>query len=218
MTTVTTRGIALGKALGYSPVPRSGVILALVGPAIAGPLEKDVQNAMTGKRRRLRAVRTVRDIDWERWLAHDPATLVFIIRNGHVLLIRKKRGLGAGKVNAPGGRLEPGESVLQAAIREVQEEVGLTPVGLRWSGENRFQFVDGYSIHVHVFTALDCVGEPRETDEATPFWVKVESIPFEEMWEDDRLWFPLLLSRTRFSGRYIFDGDRMLDYELQLLA
>jgi hypothetical protein len=36
------------------------------------------------------------------------------------------------------------------------------------------------------------------------------------MWEDDRLWVPLVLSSTRFHARYIFDGDRMLDYELAL--
>jgi len=34
------------------------------------------------------------------------------------------------------------------------------------------------------------------------------------MWEDDRLWIPMMLRGERFLGRWIFDGDRMLDYEL----
>lgn len=59
------------------------------------------------------------DIDWITWVPQERATLLFVIRNGQVLCIRKKRGLGAGKINGPGGRIDPGESAEQAAIREV---------------------------------------------------------------------------------------------------
>ncbi len=156
----------------------------------------------------------VRDIDWRTWQAKDLATLVFVVKDSSILLIRKKRGLGAGKINAPGGRLEPGETPLEAAIREAQEEVGITPLDLRYAGVNLFQFVDGYSIHVHVFRARDFEGELRETDEASPLWTPIDRIPYEEMWEDDRLWIPLVLECVRFQGRYIFDGERMLDHEL----
>jgi 8-oxo-dGTP diphosphatase len=161
--------------------------------------------------------RRVADIDWASWRAVDPATLVFVVRNGQILLIRKKRGLGAGKINAPGGRREPGESFEACAARELEEELGVTPIALDRLGEHRFQFVDGYSIYVHVFRAADVVGTPVETDEATPFWVDVDEIPFEEMWEDDRIWVPLLLQGKRFSGRWIFDGDRMVDYRIEVL-
>jgi 8-oxo-dGTP diphosphatase len=156
----------------------------------------------------------VRDIDWQTWRARDPATLVFVVKGASVLLIRKKRGLGAGKINAPGGRLEPGETPLEAAIRETREEVCITPLDLSYAGVNLFQFVDGYSIHVHVFKARDFEGEPKETDEASPLWSPVDAIPYEEMWEDDRLWVPLVLEGIPFSGRYVFDGDRMLDHVL----
>jgi 8-oxo-dGTP diphosphatase len=173
--------------------------------------------AMIEDARQTRLLTTVREIDWKSWRARDPATLTFIIRNGAILLIRKKRGLGAGKINGPGGRFEPGETPQQCAIREVQEELKVTPLGLRLCGENRFQFIDGYSIHVHVFSAADCQGEPKETEEATPLWVPVDEIPYDEMWEDDRLWLPHTLQGTYFSGRYLFDGDVMLDHELELL-
>jgi 8-oxo-dGTP diphosphatase len=156
------------------------------------------------------------DIDWTTWVARDPATLVFVIREERVLLIRKKRGLGAGKINAPGGRFEPGESAGACAIREMREELSVTPLALEYAGENLFQFVDGYSIHVHVFRAADCEGEPTETDEATPLWTPIDRIPFDEMWADDRLWVPLVLARRAFRGRYIFDGDVMLDFEIEL--
>ena len=159
-------------------------------------------------------MKTLRDIDWDTWEAKDPATLVFVVKDGRILLIRKKRGLGAGKINAPGGRLEPGETPLEAAVREVQEELCITPLELTYSGENLFQFVDGYSIHVHVFKAGDYQGEPTETDEASPIWSNLDAIPYEEMWEDDKLWVPLVLDGTRFYGRYLFDDDIMLDYAL----
>jgi 8-oxo-dGTP diphosphatase len=161
--------------------------------------------------------RNLRDIDWERWRARDPATLVFVVDGDRLLLIRKKRGLGAGKINGPGGRLEPGESPRDCAVREVQEELRVTPLGLRWSGENRFQFVDGYSIHVHVYLASGCAGEPVETEEAAPLWVDLAAIPWTEMWADDRLWLPEVLAGRCVSGRFLFDGDAMLDGEVELL-
>jgi 8-oxo-dGTP diphosphatase len=161
-------------------------------------------------------VERLSDIDWKQWRAKDPATLVFAVRDDSVLLIRKKRGLGAGKINAPGGRIEPGETALEGAVREVQEEVCITPLDLRWCGENRFQFVDGYSIHVHVFRADDFEGTPTETNEATPLWYPLEAIPYHEMWEDDHLWVPLVFEGTPFVGRYLFDDDVMLDHELEI--
>jgi len=161
--------------------------------------------------------RKVAEIDWPRWRARERATLVFVVRGGEVLLMRKKRGLGAGKINGPGGRLEPGESLHDCAVREVQEELCVTPVGLEPAGENAFQFVDGYSIHVFVFRAAGLEGTPAETDEGAPLWSSLDAVPYDEMWEDDRLWLPHVFSGRRFVGRYVFDGDAMLDADLQLI-
>ena len=66
------------------------------------------------------------DINWDTWQAKDPATLVFVVRDGKILLINKKTGLGKGKVNGPGGKVEKGESPEDCAIRECQEELGIT--------------------------------------------------------------------------------------------
>ena len=59
----------------------------------------------------------------ENWTAEDIATLLFVLEDDKVLLIRKKRGLGAGKINGPGGKLEPGETPRQCVMREVREEL-----------------------------------------------------------------------------------------------
>jgi 8-oxo-dGTP diphosphatase len=160
------------------------------------------------------AVRELSDIDWATYSPRDRATLLFVLRAGEVLLIRKKRGLGAGKVNAPGGRIESGESALDAAIREAWEEVGVRAIGAEEVGWLAYQFIDGYSLSIRVFRAADCEGDPRETAEAIPMWVPVDRIPFESMWADDSLWLPMMLRGSRFWGRFIFDGDRMLAHDV----
>jgi 8-oxo-dGTP diphosphatase len=154
----------------------------------------------------------VKDIDWSTWTPGEKATLLFVLRDGRILLIDKKTGLGAGKVNGPGGRIEPGETAREGAIREVQEELCVTPTGVQEAGELYFQFVDGYALHGVVFTATGFDGQLCETYEAAPRWTPLESIPYERMWADDALWLPLLLKGQRFRGYFIFDGDLMLDF------
>lgn len=155
------------------------------------------------------------EIDWASWAPRDTATLLFLLTDTHVLLIRKKRGLGAGKINGPGGRLEPGETPEQAAVREVEEEVGLRPRDPAWRCLLEFQFLDGYALRCHVFTATAWAGEPRETAEALPIWSPRDEIPYAEMWADDALWLPAMLAGAPVSGRFVFDGDRLLWSELR---
>lgn len=164
--------------------------------------------------------RTIEAIDWSTWEATDVATLTFVRRtdddNDEVLLIHKKRGLGRGLYNAPGGRVEGDETILECAVRETREEVHVTPRELEESGELRFQFADGHTLHVHVYVARHHEGEPRETEEAIPEWTPVDAIPYDEMWEDDKHWIPHMLEGRRFDGRFVFDGDEMVDMELRV--
>lgn len=156
------------------------------------------------------------EIDWTGWQPKERATLMFVLRDGQILLIHKKRGLGAGKINGPGGRLEPGETPLAAAIRETQEELCVTPTGIQAMGELLFQFVDGFSIHGYVFTATGYTGEPQETNEAIPVWFPTDALPYHRMWADDRVWMPLLLQGRQFNARFLFDGDLMLGCDVSL--
>jgi 8-oxo-dGTP diphosphatase len=149
-------------------------------------------------------------MDWENWTPREYANLCFIQKDGRVLLIEKKRGLGAGKVNGPGGKLEPGETAMEAAIRETREEVGVTPLHLEERGTLRFQFADGYSLHCVVFIARDFEGELIETPEAVPFWVSDDAVPYARMWEDDQYWLPQVLAGSGFEGWFEFDGDQMV--------
>jgi mutator protein MutT len=149
-------------------------------------------------------------MDWTLWKPTELANLCFIIKEGRVLLILKKRGLGAGKINAPGGKLEPGETAMQAAVRETREEVGVTPLHLEERGYLRFQFTDGYALGCWVFVARDLEGEPVSTEEADPMWVALDAVPYERMWADDREWLPAVLEGGSFTGSFVFDGEKML--------
>ncbi len=139
-----------------------------------------------------------------------------MIHDNKVLLIHKKRGLGAGKINGPGGRIEPGETPMEGAIREVEEELCITPQDVSFCGKLSFQFVDGLSLHCTVFRAEDFKGTPQETDEAIPLWVSLENIPYDKMWQDDQYWMPLMFERKLFEGQFLFDDDTMLDKSITL--
>jgi len=139
---------------------------------------------------------------------------MFIVQDGRILLIEKKRGHGAGKINGPGGKIDPGETPLQSAIRETQEELLITPQEPVKLGELHFHMTDVPHIICHVFRADGFTGTPTETDEAVPVWYDFADIPYDRMWEDDRYWLPLLLEEKAFEGRFSFEGDTMLWREI----
>lgn len=54
-----------------------------------------------------------------------PAVGVVCLRGDEVLLIRRGRPPRIGEWSLPGGRIEPGERAVDAALRELQEETGI---------------------------------------------------------------------------------------------
>ena len=136
---------------------------------------------------------------------------MFVIRDGKVLLIRKKRGLGAGKINGPGGRLEKNETPEECAIRETNEELLINPLNIRAAGELFFHAEDMPCIHGHVFVATNFDGTPTETDEAIPIWFALADIPYNEMWEDDKYWLREVLEGGSVRGYFTFVDEHLLD-------
>lgn len=159
--------------------------------------------------------------NWIDWQPTVRATLMFIVDEAaqQVLLIRKKRGLGAGKINGPGGKIDPGETALACAVRETEEELGVTALDPVKHGELWFQFVDGLALHVDVFRATRWQGEAIETPEAIPRWTPLNALPFDEMWADDRYWLAeVLVGQRHFIGKFVFDADTMLTNEVEWVA
>lgn len=151
-----------------------------------------------------------RAVDWENWPAEMPATLLFVVQEDNVLLIEKQRGIGAGKVNGPGGKIDPGESSYDCAVREVQEELHIEVTDAVKMGELFFDMSTMPNIYCHVYVGTQFKGTPTETDEAIPRWTKISEIPYDQMWEDDKYWLPQMLAGQKFIGKFIFDDEKIL--------
>lgn len=141
----------------------------------------------------------------------EKAVLLFLRDGGQILLIHKKRGLGTGKINAPGGRVEAGEDWPQAVRRETREETGLEVETIVPIASLFFQFVDGYALDVRVFEGNGWSGTLTACDEADPFWTSERTIPWERMWADDPIWYSRCLEGRFTEGRFLFDKDRMVE-------
>ena len=150
-------------------------------------------------------------------------TLLFLVRPAErqVLLAMKKRGFGAGKWNGVGGKVEPGESVEAAAVREAHEEIGVTVrLGdLAARGVVSFSFDGSPDIaqDVRVFLAERWEGGPAESEEMRPVWYAYDALPYGEMWVSDRLWLPQVLSGESIIGRVHFSssGEEILEQEVR---
>ena len=158
------------------------------------------------------------DIDWDMWEPTERCVLTYVIDGDNILLILKKRGMGDGYYNGPGGHIELEETKTEAAIRETKEETGLDVADLVDMGTLYFQFRDGTRMIGYVFTTHTYSGTLiDECDETKPFWAKISELDYSNMWEDDRLWFPLLLEGKRFNGYFIFDDRKLVDSRIEEL-
>ena len=119
----------------------------------------------------------------------------------------KKKGFGQGLWNGFGGKVEKGETIEHAAVREVQEEAGITPLGLKKRGKIDFYQFNGEVFEVHFFTATSFSGTPKEWEKLIPKWFDETEIPYDKMFPDDKIWLPMLLGGQKFSGEVWFDKD-----------
>jgi mutator protein MutT len=136
-------------------------------------------------------------------------TLLFLRKDRHILLAMKKRRFGAGKWNGVGGKIEPKETIEQAAIRECEEEIGVTPQNLHRVGEFHFVDLPDVEHYCYIFETYDWKGEPVETEEMRPKWFRNEDIPYDTMWPDDIYWIPKMLDGIPFIGKVIVEADKV---------
>lgn len=147
-------------------------------------------------------------------------TLLFLRRDDELLLAMKKRGFGAGKWNGVGGKIEAGETIEDALVRECQEEINVTP--LNWQAVAELDFVqdattdDPWHMYVYAYLCDKWRGEPSESEEMRPEWYSIDDIPYSEMWDDDSYWLPKVLGGTAVTGEFVFDeNDRMIRHDVR---
>lgn len=144
-------------------------------------------------------------------------TLCFVVQDSKVLLGMKKRGFGAGRWNGFGGKVQEGENIMDAAIRETKEEAGIDVQDLEEAGILEFTFEGSEDIlEVHVFKTSEFTGEPTEGEEMKPQWFEIQDIPYVDMWPDDILWLPKVLAGKRIRGKFAFGpGDTIIEQHLE---
>lgn len=136
-------------------------------------------------------------------------TLVLLLKDDSICLAIKKRGFGINKWNGFGGKVEEGETIEQAAVREVNEE-SLSTVqenNLDKIAITNFFFEDGKHLEVHTYVCRSWDGEPQETEEMRPEWFAFEDIPYGAMWTPDKVWIPRVLAGEKLFGEVYFNSD-----------
>lgn len=156
-------------------------------------------------------------------------TICFLVRRqspgdrpAEILLAKKKTGFGKGKVVGIGGNLEQGETVQQACVREIEEEIGvqIEEEDLERVARLTFYFPakPEWDRVVYVFFTDKWQGTPQSSREVDPFWVQVDQLPATEMWADSELWLPEIIAGRRIIGRFTFkpDNETLAEYEIKV--
>jgi 8-oxo-dGTP diphosphatase len=139
------------------------------------------------------------------------ATICHLIRDRKFLLKKANRGISIGKWNAPGGKFEDDETPEQCARREVLEETGLRVSDLFYHGVLSFVMRGGRRVYMraHLFSTRKMEGRARSGEEGPVRWFPVDRPPYDEMWEDDQYWLPLMLRGEKFNATFRYDkGNR----------
>lgn len=107
-----------------------------------------------------------------------PRTLVFLLHGNEILLVKiaADRGAWAGLYNGVGGHIEAGENPHTAAIRETQEETGITPRDIRLCGVISVHTNSSPGIGIHVFVGEVENEELHTSNEGEPEWIPLEKL------------------------------------------
>jgi 8-oxo-dGTP diphosphatase len=137
----------------------------------------------------------------------------------YLLLLKAKDRFGGGFWNSPGGKIEPNESAVDAAKREVLEETGIAIRSLERVGSLSFYFGHGKSRPdwtAEVFISSDFHGTRKASAEGELRWFKSSEFPYDSMWEDDRYWIPLMIRGEKFHGAFEFteDSKKLVTYKI----
>ncbi len=151
------------------------------------------------------------------------ASLVLLIKENQILLAMKKRGFGKGRYNGVGGKPKENESVLDSAIREAEEEIGIKIENPEKFAIMDFHFPEelkekDWDQQVRLYIAKNWEGEPIETEEMKPKWFEIKDIPYNQMWEDDKFWLPLILECKKLKCKFFFDNnDKIINKEIKIV-
>lgn len=102
-------------------------------------------------------------------------TVLCLLRQGGRILLQNRVKKDWQGYALPGGHVEPGESIVEAAVREMREETGLTVLSPRLCGVKQFPIPGGRYL-VFLFRAEGFTGQLQSSQEGTVEWVERSSL------------------------------------------
>ena len=110
-------------------------------------------------------------------------TVVCLIQDENKILLQNRVKEDWKGYTFPGGHVEAGESFVDAVIREMKEETGLTVTNPKLVGIKQFPITDGRYI-VLLFKATEFTGNVISSDEGDMEWIDIDELPNVNVVED----------------------------------
>lgn len=102
-------------------------------------------------------------------------TVLCLLQDGNRLLLQNSPKENWKGYTFPGGHVEPGESFVDAVVREMKEETGLTVIDPRVVGIKQFPIENGRYI-VLLFKATEYSGDVVSSDEGEMEWIDIDKL------------------------------------------